>query len=139
MKSILQNMTAVVASIFVGILLLAAIEFLGTILYPFPSDFAGTREEVAQHVANYPVWILALLGGAGWGITMFITTGLATRLNANRLPAYGVGVGILLLAGAIFNMAMLPYPIWYWVLQVALLPLGIYLGIKVGVAQSRPH
>ncbi len=136
MKSILLNIAAVITSVFVGILLLAAIEFLGTILYPFPSDFAGTREEVVQHVASYPVWILALLGGVGWGFTMFIATWLATRVSINRQPRYGIGVGILLLAGAVFNMAMLPYPIWYWVLEFIVLPLGLYAGVKLGTASN---
>ncbi len=128
-KIIIQNAAAVLISLFIAILLLAGIEWIGIILHPFPSDFAGTREEVAQHVANSPAWILALLGGAGWAITMLVAVWLATRLSSSRHPAYGAGVGLLLLSSAIFNMLMLPYPIWYWVLNLVSLPLGIYFGI----------
>ena len=130
-KLIFQNIGAILLSIFVAIMLLAGIEWVGTILHPFPEDFAGTREEVMQHVANYPTLGL-FVGGIGWAITMFIATWLATRLSSNRHPVYGIGIGLLLLSAAIFNMAMLPYPIWYWILCLILLPLGIYSGVRLG-------
>lgn len=138
-KIILRNAASILISLIVAILLLAAVEWIGAILHPFPADFAQTREEVAAHVANYPAWILAVLGGVGWGTTMFVSSWLATRLSNNRNIAIGIGAGVLLLAGAIFNMAMLPYPIWYWVLELILLPLGIYFGSKLASAQSTPH
>ena len=136
---ILRNAASILISVIVAILLLAAIEWLGTILHPFPADFGGTRDEVAAHVANYPAWILALLGGVGWGTAIFVASWLATRISNNRKAAFGIGVGALLLAGAIFNMAMLPYPIWYWVLELVLLPTGIYFGSKLASVQSTPH
>ena len=55
-KLILQNTGAILLSFFVAILLLAVNEWVGTVLHPFPADFAGTREEVMQHVAIYPTW-----------------------------------------------------------------------------------
>ncbi len=134
-KLILQNIGAILFSIFVAIMLLAGIEWVGAILHPFPTDFAGTREEVMQHVAIYPTWGL-FIGGIGWAITMFIATWLATRLSSNRHPVYGIGIGFLLLGGAIFNMAMLPYPLWFWILCLILLPLGIYFGVRLGTRNS---
>ena len=136
LKTVMQNAAALIASLFVAILLLAGIEWIGTIVYPFPADFAGTREEVMAHVANYPTLILASLGGLGWAITMVIATWLATRFSSSRHPAYGAGIGLLLLAGAIFNMAMLPYPVWFWALNFLLLPLGIYFGVSRGMSRT---
>ena len=130
-KIVATNIGAILLSIFVALLLLAGIEWMGVILHPFPEDFAGTREEVMQHVANYPFFGL-FLGGVGWAITMFVVTWLATRLSSNRHPAYGIGIGLLLLSGAVFNMAMLPYPLWYWFLCLISLPLGIYIGVQLG-------
>ena len=134
-KLILRNIGAILLSIFVAIMLLAGIEWVGAILHPFPADFAGTREEVMQHVANYPTWGL-FIGGIGWAITMFTATWLATRLSSNRHPVYGIGIGLLLLSGAIFNMALLPYPLWFWILCLILLPLGIYFGVRLGTHNS---
>ena len=134
-KLILQNLGAILLSIIVAITLLAGIEWIGVILHPFPADFAGTREEVMQHVANYPAFGL-FVGGIGWAITIFTATWLATRLSSNRRPAFGIGIGLVLLSGAIFNMTMLPYPLWYWILCLITLPSGIYIGVRLGAHNS---
>jgi len=134
-KLILQNVGAILASLFVAIMLLAGIEWVGTLLHPFPADFGGTQEEVMQHVANYPFWGL-FVGGIGWAITMFVATWLATRLSSNRHLVYGISLGLLLLGGAIFNMAILPYPLWFWILCLVSLPLAIYVGVRLGVHNS---
>lgn len=135
-RLLLQNTAVVILSILVAILLLAAVEWIGLVLHPFPEDFAGTREEVMEQVANYPTAILALLGGVGWGITMVVATWLATRLSTSRHTAHGIGIGVVLLAAALFNMSMLPYPLWFWILELIVLPLGIYLGIKMGLEKG---
>ena len=136
MKTILQNSASVIFSLFSAILLLACIEWLGAILHPFPADFAGTREEVMEQVANYPPLVLALIGGLGWAATMLIATWMATRFSTNRHPAFGAGIGLVLFGGAIFNMSMLPYPVWFWILNLVCLPLGIFLGVKLGLDSS---
>lgn len=133
-KSLFQNIIALFLALLAAILILAVVEWIGLVLHPFPEDFAGTREEVMEQVANYPALILALLGGVGWGSTIIVATLLATRLNASRHATYGIGIGGLLLGAAIFNMSMLPYPLWYWALELVVLPLGIYLGVKFGGA-----
>jgi len=135
-KTILRSTGSILLSLLVALLLLAGIEGIGAILHPFPSDFGGSRDEVMQQVANYPILILVLLGGAGWAVTMYCATWLATRLGTYRHPAHGIGVGLLLLAAAAFNMAMLPYPAWFWILELVLLPAGIYFGVRVGMAKS---
>lgn len=134
-KTKLQNTSVLLLSAVVAIFLLAGIEWLGTILHPFPADFAGTREEVMQHVEHYPFFGL-FVGGIGWAITIFIAAWLATRLSSKRQAGYGIGIGVLLLSGAIFNMAMLPYPVWYWALCLTSLPLGIYGGVRFGAQHS---
>lgn len=135
-RTALQSTGSVLLGIIVAIALLAGIEGLGVVLHPFPADFGGTREEMMDHVANYPPLVLALLGGVGWAMTMFCATWLATRLGANQHPGHGIGVGLLLLAAAIFNMSMLPYPLWYWIQNLILLPTGIYFGIRPGIRQA---
>ncbi len=132
MKSILRSTAAVILSLVVALALVVAIEVISAVMHPFPEDFGGTREEVAAHVANYPAGVLALLGGAGYALTMGVSVWLATRLGSSRHPAHGYGVGALLLAALIFNMSMLPYPLWFVVLDLILLPACIYLGVKLG-------
>lgn len=133
---ILRSIGSILLSLAVAILLLASIEGIGAVLYPFPADFDGTREAVAEQVANYPSLILFLVGVVGWWLTMVIACWLATRYGANRHPAHGIGVGVLLLAGALFNISQLPYPLWFTIAEVITLPLGIYAGVFLAKQRS---
>lgn len=135
-KLVLRNTVVLVLSFLFAVFLLAMIEWVGSILHPFPEDFAGTMEEVMEQVRNYPPLVLALLGGVGWGLTILVATWLATRFNTNRQASYGIGLGLVLLGGALFNMSMLPYPIWYWILELVVLPLGIFAGVRLGAKQA---
>ena len=38
----------------------------------------------------------------------------------------------ILLALVVLNMSMLPYPIWFWVSNLVVFPLGFSLGAKLG-------
>ena len=53
-----------------------------------------------------------------------------TAGNGRHL-AHGLTVGSILLAAALLNMAMLPYPIWFWV-NVIVFPVCFYFGAKLG-------
>jgi len=101
------------------------------VLHPFPAGIEVMPESMAQHVANYPAWVLFLLGGVGWSLTALVSCFLATRYGTRRHPAHGIAVGLLLLAAVAFNISMLPYPIWFVVVEIALLPLGIYFGVTL--------
>lgn len=134
---IVRSVLAVIFSVAVALGLFMVVEGVSANLHPWPADFGGTFEEVARQVESYPAWVLALLGGVGYGAIMLICTFIATRLGHNRNPWHGYGVGAFLFAVVVANMAMLPYPIWFWVLMFAVLPSAGYLGTKRG-AEIRP-
>jgi hypothetical protein len=95
-------------------LLLIAVELFSAIVHPFPTDFGGTQEEVCQHVARYPEWVLATVVGA-WGLTALASTWIAARIGGRGAAIF---IGLLLLAGLLCNVSMLPYPMWFKVLSV---------------------
>ncbi|MBT8097655.1 MAG: hypothetical protein KJO19_11515 [Woeseia sp.] len=131
---IIKSILAVTLSIAVAFGLFMAVEGVSSLLHPWPADFGGTFEEVARQVETYPVWVLAFLGGVGYGATMLVCTFIATRLGHDRNPWHGYGVGAFLFAMVLFNMFMLPYPIWFWVLMFAVLPPAAYTGTKLADA-----
>ncbi len=135
-KSILRSIGAVVLSLVVAFVLLIAVELLSSILHPWPENFSGTREEVERQVATYPSWILAFLGGAGWGGIMFLITWLATRLGAGRHRGHGLCIGAVFLGLVIMNMSMLPYPFWFWIFMLIVQPTAAYLGTTLGATTS---
>ena len=122
---ILKSVLAVILSIAEGILLFVVIEGVSSILHPWPEDFAGTFEEISRQVETYPAWVLALLGGVGYGVTMLICSFIATRLGHNRNPWHGYGVSVFLFSMVLLNLTQLPYPTWYWVLMFTVLPLSL--------------
>ena len=130
-RSIIRSVGSVILSLVVALVLVIALEGASAVLHPFPPGFEGTHDEMVEHVARYPGWVLAVVVVA-WGTTTFISTWLATRLGAGRHPAHGIVVGLLLLLAVIFNMYVLPYPIWFEVLNLVVFPLGSYYGAKLG-------
>ena len=136
---IVRSVSAVSVSTVVAIVLFMLIEGLGSILYPFPEDFAGTFEEIARHVETCPAWVLALLGGVGYGATMFICTFIAAYIGHNRNPWHGYGMGGFLFVLVVCNLTQLPFPIWYWVLTFTALPAAAYFGTKFGATNTPPQ
>ncbi|WLD11718.1 hypothetical protein [Planctellipticum variicoloris] len=131
-RSILRSLAAVVAGIVAALVGVTAVEVLSAMLHPAPPgvDFATDFEACKAHVARYPAGVLALCGAA-WGLVAFASAWVATRLGTSRHLAHGLFVGAVLLAAAIFNMAMLPYPAWFW-LNLIVLPAAFVYGAMLG-------
>ncbi|MFN0198723.1 MAG: hypothetical protein ACKVT0_18405 [Planctomycetaceae bacterium] len=128
--SIIRSLAAVVAGLIVAFMLIIGVEGMSAVLHPFPPGVDSSDMEVCKaHVARFPQWILALAVVA-WGFTVFAGSWVATRLGTGRHPAHGIVVGMLLLAAAVFNMSMLPYPAWFWV-NVIVFPLAFLWGAKL--------
>ena len=69
---------------------------------------------------------------------MFISAWLATRLGSDRKPIHGYIVGAILIAAVIFNISMLPYPTWFSLLNLVVLPAALYFGVRLGQSRQVP-
>ena len=128
MKTILRTVLAVVAGMALALALVIAVEILSSIVHPLPSDFKETMEEMCQHVANYPHWILGVVVFL-WSGTAFISTWVATKIG--RLAA-GAVVALLLMSGIGCNIAMLPYAMWFKVVMPSSSLMACYWGVRLG-------
>ena len=139
--AILRSIGAVVAGLVLAMVLVVAVEVLTNALHPLPAGVAPTHEEICNHVAKFPSWVLTV-GTVLWASTVFVSSWLATRLGTGRHPAHGILIGMLLFAAAAFNMSMLPYPFWFEVVTLASLVLATFLGCKLGrgnaIASPKP-
>lgn len=125
----LRSFGSVIAGLIVALILVIGVEGASSILHPFPPGVDPTDMEVCKaHVARYPAGILALVVVV-WGLTVFVSSWLATRLGTARHPAHGIVVGSLLLAAVAFNMSMLPYPAWFWI-NLLVFPVAFIAGAK---------
>jgi hypothetical protein len=136
MGAVLRGVGAVIIGLVAATIFAVGVEWMGSILHPFPpgvdpADLAACR----AHVARYPAGVL-LLASLGWGLGTFVSSWLATRLGTKRHVAHGAVVGAVLLVLAVVNMAMLPYPIWFWILNLVVFTAGCCFGTMLG--RGRP-
>jgi hypothetical protein len=123
--TVFRTVGSIVAGMLVALILLVAVELFSAVVHPVPSDFGGNQEEMCAHVERYPGWVLAVVVPA-WAGTALASTWIAGRLG-NRGSA--LCMGLLLLAGASFNMAMLPYPMWFKAASLIAISMAIAGGV----------
>jgi hypothetical protein len=132
MATALRSIAAIIAGMIVAFISVSAVEYVSAVVHPVPPDFRGTMEEMCLHVARYPHWVLALVVPA-WAGTAFASTWITGRLG-NRICA--LLIGLLLLAAVIFNVSMLPYPIWFKILNLLAIPAAILLGDRLSIRRA---
>ena len=135
MAAVFRAVGAIVAGMLVAFILVVAVEVFSSVVHPLPPDFTGTMEEMCQHIERYPPWVLAVVVVA-WAGTAFAGTWIAGRLG-NRGSA--LFVGLLLLAGLIFNISMLPYPVWFKVANLIAIPAATYKALSLGGPRGHPR
>ncbi|MFN0021875.1 MAG: hypothetical protein ACKVP0_26815 [Pirellulaceae bacterium] len=133
-KSIFWSVLAVAVSMAAAFVFVVAIEVVSAVIHPMPPGMdLHDKEACTDFFASYPQWLLAI-AAVSWGLTAFISTWLATRLGAYRHYAHGAAIGLLLLLAVIANLLMLPYPLWFELANLVLMPLGIFLGTWLAMA-----
>jgi hypothetical protein len=133
-KTVLRTFAAIVAGLLSAFVLVVLVELFSSVVHPVPSDFRGTMEEMCEHVARYPQWVLAVVVPA-WGVAAFVSTWTAYKIG-NRGSA--TVVGLLLLAALVFNISKLPYPIWFKIATLLVVPTAIVLGGHLSIRRKTP-
>jgi hypothetical protein len=134
MKTALRTLLAVVAGVALALVLVIAVELFSAVVHPVPPGFTGTMDEMCQHVARYPDWVLGVVVLA-WSATSFVSTWVATRIG-NRLA--GLVVDRLLTLAIVINVAKLPYAMWFKVVMRSSFAVACYLGVTRGERMSKP-
>jgi hypothetical protein len=124
MNTVLRTLAAILAGMLAVFLLVVAVEVFGSVVHPLPKDFGGTMEEMCRHVERSPTWVLAAAVPM-WGAAAFAGAWTARRIG--NLWSFAI-VGLLVLAGLLFNISKLPYPMWFKVACLLVIPGAIVLG-----------
>ncbi len=120
----LRTVLATLAGLVASFALVIGVEIFSNLVHPLPSDFSHDPEAVCRHVAKYPAWVLAVVVVA-WGLTAAIGTWISQKLG----NVYSASVlGLLLVAGVGLNISMLPYPIWFKVVIMIVMPFAAFIG-----------
>lgn len=91
-------------------------------------------DEMCEHVARYPDWILGVVVLA-WSATTYSSTWVASRIGG-RLS--GIAVTSILTLAIGFNISKLPYATWFKVVMLSSFAAACYFGCVRGVKKSAP-
>lgn len=133
MKAVLLGIAGFVAGLVVSLIGIIALEIFDAAVFPPPPDFKGTYDEMCQYVAAHPAWVLAV-AVAAWGVSAFVGAWVARKLGGFYPAAI---LALLLLAGLVLNISMLPYPIWFKAATLVVIPIALLLGC--GLLPRRPR
>lgn len=126
MKAVAWFVSGVLLGTVVALALLTAVEFYSSIVHPVPPGFGETMEAMCQHVANYPTWVLATAVPM-WAATAFASVWVAGRVGGRSA---GVLIALLLFVALVFNISMLPYPIWFKGAELLTVPAAEAIGVS---------
>jgi len=119
-----RTILGILAGLVVAWLAMTICEFASLFLHRPPAGFdLRDPQALAAHIAAAPLSAM-LVVVVGWALAAFVGAWVAARIARHRRAAALV-IGLLVLAGVIANIAMIPHPLWMTVAGLALpLPLA---------------
>jgi hypothetical protein len=138
MKPILRSILAVSLGFLAGSCLIFVFEQLGMLVFPPPAGMdPSNMESVKAAMAKMPIgaFLSVLLA---WCLGTFAAAWVAARVAGRSALVHGRVIGFLFLAAGVLNMLMIPHPVWFWVLGVAVFLPSAYLGAKVAENKQKP-
>ena len=123
MLTAMRIILGVIAGALVTLILVSAVEIFSNAVHPFPPDLEMTKENMCDHVAAYPQWILAVVV-ALWGGTAFLGVWVARKIG---YPIAALITAGLILWGLSFNLYLLPYPLWFKIIMPTVAVIAIAL------------
>jgi hypothetical protein len=124
----IKNILAVLLGLVVGNIAIMGLHYLGMVFYPLPEGVSmNDPEQLKSYLAIAPLgaFLFVMLAHLGGTFIAGISTALVSK---NIVTTYIVG-GFFTLAG-IYNLYMLPHPMWFNIEAILYLPAAIY-GFKL--------
>jgi hypothetical protein len=132
----IRRILAVIGGILVGSIGVWLMERLGHSLYPFPVGLKpDDLEGFKKYVENLPFMgkFIVILG---YALGALISGFVATKIADNGKPTAAIICGVIFTFFTIYNMVMLPTPIWFWILGVLVWGL-VLVGYKLALNKTR--
>ncbi len=120
----MRNILAVLAGLIVGNLAIMGLHYVGMYFYPLPEGTdMNDMNAIAEYVKIAPFGALLMVMLTHIGGTFI--AGIATALLSKEMyVAYVVGVFFTIMG--IWNLYLLPHPIWFNLEAILYLPAAIY-------------
>ena len=114
----LRVLLGVVAGIIAGSLCIWGVETLNHILHPYPAGMkANDMEAFKSYIENLP-FLGKFMVIVGYAVGALVSGFISTKIAKNGRPTAAVVCGLIFLSFTIYNMMVLPTPIWFWILGI---------------------
>ena len=130
MNSIFKNILAIIAGIFIGMIVNMGLIMISGQIIPIPEGVDNTTTEglvAGMHLFEPKHFIMPFLAHA---LGTFIGAFVAAKLAASHQMKFAIAIGVFFLLGGIASVFMLPSPTWFTVLDLGLayIPMGLLAG-----------
>jgi hypothetical protein len=131
-----RKILAVVGGLVTGSICVGAVEWLGHKMYPLPAGVKpDNMEAFKEYIATAPFMALLFVIIA-YALGALVSGYISTKIANDGKSRYAVICGIFFLLATIYNMIVLPTPIWFWVLGIAVWGL-VLIGYKLALNKSK--
>jgi hypothetical protein len=132
----LKRILAVIGGIVAGSITVAAVEMLGHYLYPLPAGMkSDDMEAMKEYIPNAPFMALFFVIIA-YALAALVVGFVSTKIANDGKNKYAIIGGVIFLIITIINLAMLPTPIWFWALGVAVWGL-VLVGYQLALNKNK--
>ncbi|MCE3074812.1 hypothetical protein [Chryseobacterium gwangjuense] len=132
----LKRILAVIGGIVAGSLTVAAVEMLGHYLYPLPAGMkSDDMEAMKEYIPNAPFMALFFVIIA-YALAALVVGFVSTKIANDGKNKYAIIGGVIFVIITIINLAMLPTPVWFWVLGIAVWGL-VLVGYKLALNKNK--
>ena len=131
-----RKIGAGVLGVIVAVALVWVVETIGHAIYPPPADLDfGNTDVMRAYIDTLPLGALLTVALA-WFLGSLGGTFVACKVGSARPLMYLLVVGGMMFAGAAFNLMIIPHPIWFSVLGIVGIFVGVWLGMTLGTGRS---
>ena len=114
----LRIILGAIVGIIAGSVCVWGVETINHILYPYPVGMkANDMEAFKLYIEKLP-FLGKFLVIVGYAFGALVSGFVATKISKNEKPTAAIIGGLIFLSFTIYNMVVLPTPIWFWVLGI---------------------
>ena len=114
----LKKILAVIAGIIVGSICIWAIETLNHVIHPYPEGMKpNDMEGFKNYIENLP-FLGKFMVIVGYAVGALVSGFVATKISKDEKPTAALICGVIFVFFTIYNMTVLPTPIWFWILGI---------------------
>ena len=120
----MRDILAVLSGLLVGNIAMMGLHYLGMVFYPLPEGVdMNDIKKIAEYISLAPLGSLLFVMFAHIGGT-FLAGVFTTLVSKNIIPIYIIGVFFTF--SGIYNLYMLPHPLWFNIEVFFYFPAAIY-------------